>query len=95
MFQPVEPIMCEERGVTYFRIRWPNLEFVPRGFVRYQVTTIHVPTGRRYEGHIYLDQFMARRKDAFGMNDLERLVHHWSASMPKMWKYEIPQLTPA
>ena len=83
MYQRERPTIHFEAGVHYFRIQWPSLQEVLRGWQRLQYVCIHVPTGNRYQQHAYIEG-PPRRCEA----DLDRLIGHWSASMPKMWSYE-------
>lgn len=80
MFRKTETSIYFETGVMYCRLLWPNLEYVPSGWVRLAYETIHIPSGRRYPGHIYIEPVKITK-------NLHRLLDYWSAQRPEIWSY--------
>lgn len=68
-----------EAGVSYFRISYPSIESKPWPATKVSYETIHVPSGRRYPRHVFLDR---------PKTDLPRLLAHWNSPHPELWRYE-------
>jgi len=79
-----EPTIFLQAGISYFRIRYPSIEQRPSGWTKYKYVTIHVPSGRRFQNHVYLETTRQRPS----LMNLQRLLDFWGGSMPKMWAYE-------
>jgi len=66
--------LCEA-GVHYFRIRYPHIEEPPFRAQRVEYTSVHVPSGKRFRGHVFLSR----------VEEIRILCNFWQS---KTWHYE-------
>lgn len=68
-----------EAGVFYYRNRWTNLEFIPRGYLPVTYNWNHVATEKSGVSEIWIN---SRNP----MEDLKRLCDHWSNRYWEYWR---------